>query len=103
MTRPPPCTSETCLRLVTFVVGDYGVDGFGEYLLHSGHLFTAALHVPRSHLAGYVHALLLGDRGQSLSLEEVDTGAFRAEIGLEADEDEGCVGAKMQDLGVPLL
>ena len=37
-----------------------------------------------------------------MGLEEIDAGAFGAEVGFETDEHEGCVGAEMEDFGVPL-
>lgn len=37
-----------------------------------------------------------------MGLEEVDAGAFGAEVGFETDEDEGGVGAEVEDFGVPL-
>jgi hypothetical protein len=56
----------------------------------------------RIHLLGDGHALVAGDGGQALGFEHVDAGALVAEVGLEPDEDEGCVWAEMEDFGVPL-
>jgi hypothetical protein len=46
--------------------------------------------------------LLCCHRSEALGLQHVDACLFVAQVGLEADEDEGCVGAKVEDLGVPL-
>ena len=90
------------MLLVTPIIGDDDVNGCCEDLVDSSVLLAATLHISRSHLPSYVHALLLGDWRQSLGLEEVDTGALVSEIRLEATEDEWGVWAEMQDLGVPL-
>jgi hypothetical protein len=37
-----------------------------------------------------------------LGLEHVDARLLVTQVGLEPDEDEGCVWAEMQDFGVPL-
>lgn len=37
-----------------------------------------------------------------MGLEEVDACALGAEVGFESDEDEGGVGAEVEDFGVPL-
>ncbi len=37
-----------------------------------------------------------------MGFEEVNADAFGAEVGFEADEDEGGRGAEVEDFGVPL-
>lgn len=90
------------LRCVPPVAGHDDLDCLLEDFVDAAHLLAAALHVSRAHLLGDCHALLLGDGGEALGLEEVDTGALGAEIGLETNEHEGGVWAEMEDFGVPL-
>ncbi len=73
-----------------------------EDLVHTGHLFTTALHVKGTHLLGDSLALVGCDGSESLSFEEVDTGAFVTQVGLEAKEDNGSGRAEMEDFGIPL-
>ena len=70
--------------------------------MHATHLFTGTLNVRCPHLPRNALSMLLRDWGQTLSLEEVNAGAFRAEIGFQADQDERSGGAEVQDFGVPL-
>lgn len=91
------------MLLIALVVDDNGIDGFGEDLFYTGHLFTTALHVTRAHLSRYRHALFLGDGGEALGFKEVDAGSFRAEVGFQPDEDEWCVGAEMENFGIPFI
>lgn len=90
------------LRCVPPVAGHNDLDCLLEDLVDAAHLLAAALHVSCAHLLGDGHALLLGDGGEALRLEEVDAGALGAEVGLETDEHEGGVRAEMEDFGVPL-
>ena len=90
------------LRGVPPVARHDDLDCLLEDLVDAAHFFAAALHVSCAHLLGDGHALLLGDGGEALGLEEVDAGALGAEVGLETDEHEGGVGAEMEDFGVPL-
>lgn len=70
-----------CLPLLVAGIVCYDcVDGLLEDLVDADHFFTAALHVAGVHLPRYAHALLGGDGCETLGFEEVDTGAFRAEI-----------------------
>lgn len=91
------------LLLVTPIVGDNCVDCFVEDVLDAAHLLAAAFHVSGSHLSSDRHTLLLGNRCKTLGLEKIDTGSLCSEIRLEANQDERCVGAEVQDLGVPLV
>lgn len=84
------------------VVGNHCYDSLLEDLVDSVHFLAAALHVLGVHLTCHLHALLAGHRSQALGLEHVDTGLLVAEIGLEAHEDERCVGTEVQNFGVPL-
>lgn len=88
--------------MVGGVIGDNGVNGGGEDLVDSDPFLTTALHISGIHLLCYGLALFLSDRSQSLSFEKVDTGALGAEVGLQANKEEGCVWAEMKDLRVPL-
>lgn len=90
------------LRRVPPVAGDDDLDSLLEDFVDAAHLLAAALHVAGAHLLGDGSALLLRDGGEALGLEEVDAGALGAQVGLETDEDEGGVGAEMEDFGVPL-
>ena len=73
-----------------------------ENLMHAVHLLAAAFDIGRTHLLGDALSLLRRYRGETLGLEQVDTLAFRAQIGFETDEDEGCCGAEVEDFGIPL-
>jgi hypothetical protein len=46
--------------------------------------------------------LMVCDGSKSLSSEEVDAGALVAQVGLEAEEDDGSGWAEMEDFGIPL-
>lgn len=70
--------------------------------MHTRHLFAAAFNVCRPHLTCDILALLGGDRGQALRLQEIDAGAFVAEIRLEANKEQGRCWAEMKDFGIPL-
>lgn len=70
--------------------------------MDTSHLFTAALHVKGTHLLGDSLALVGCDRSESLSFEEIDAGAFVAQVGLEAKEDNGSGRAEMKNFRVPL-
>ena len=70
--------------------------------MHALHLLARALHIDGAHLPRDIPPLFLGDRCQALGLEEIDTGAFVAEVGFQADEDEGGGRAEVEDFGVPL-
>ena len=70
--------------------------------MHTIHLFTGALDIGCAHLFGDALPLFLCDWSQTLSLEDVDTGAFGAKIGFQSNEDEGRCRAEMQDFGIPL-
>lgn len=84
------------------VVGDDGQDGLLEDLLDARHLLATALHVGGAHLARHREALFCCDGCEALGLEHVDAGLLVAQVGLEADEDEGRVRTEVQDFGVPL-
>lgn len=84
------------------VVGHHRQDGALKDLLDALHLLAAALHVLRTHLLGHGQPLLRGDGREALCLEHVDARLPVAQVRLEADEDEGRVGAEVQDFGVPL-
>ena len=70
--------------------------------MHPCHLLARALNIRCPHLPSNVLALLLRDRRQALGFEEIDAGAFGAEVGFQANEDEGRGGAEVEDFGVPL-
>ena len=70
--------------------------------MHAIHFFAAAFDVCCAHLLCDTLALFRGDGRETLGFEEVDAGAFGAEVGFEADEDEGGGGAKVEDFGIPL-
>lgn len=98
------CASVCHLRLEGFpVVGDDGQDGPLKDLLDALHLLTAALHILRAHLLRDGQALLRRYRREALRLEHVDARLLVAQIRLEADEDERCVWAEVEDFGVPLF
>ena len=73
-----------------------------EDAVHALHLLAAALDVGGAHAGRDRLALFRGDGGEALGLEQVDAGAFGAEVGFQAHEDEGRGGAEVQDFGVPL-
>ena len=81
---------------------DCGIDRQLEDFIHTIHFLARALKVCRAHLLSDILSLLLSDGGQALSLEEVDAGAFSAEIGFEPNEDKGGGGAEMEDFWIPL-
>lgn len=85
-----------------FLLGDDSVNGGIEDFVNTRHLFTTALHVEGAHLLGDGLPLVICDGSETLGLEEVDTGALVAQVGLEAEEDDGGGGAEMEDFGVPL-
>lgn len=70
--------------------------------MNTSHLLTAALHVQGTHLLGDSLALVGCDGSESLGFEEVDTGAFVAQVGLETKEDDRSGRAEMKDFGIPL-
>ena len=70
--------------------------------MHALHLLARAFHIDCAHLPCHIPPLFLRDWCQTLSLEEIDAGAFVAEIGFQADEDEGRGGAEVEYLGIPL-
>ena len=70
--------------------------------MHTVHLLGRAFHVHCAHLVGDGAALGLGHWSQALRFEEFDARSFRAQVGLEAAEDDGRRGAEVQHFGVPL-
>jgi hypothetical protein len=46
--------------------------------------------------------LLWCDRCQALCLEEFNTGSLIAQVGLQANENNGCGGTEVQNLRIPL-
>ena len=91
------------LRLeIPTIVGHDGEDGLFEDLVDAAHLLATALHVLGAHLLGHGETLLRRHGGEALGLEHVDAGLLVTEVGLEADEDKGSVGAEVKDFGVPL-
>jgi hypothetical protein len=85
-----------------FSLGDDSVNGDLEDLVDTSHLFTTAFHVEGAHLLGNSLTLMVCDGSKSLSSEEVDAGALVAQVGLEAEEDDGSGWAEMEDFGIPL-
>lgn len=85
------------------VAGDDCQDGLLKNLLDTRHLLAAALHVLRAHLASHREALLCRHGRQALGFEHFDARLFVAQVGFEAHEDEGRVGAEVEDFGVPLF
>lgn len=84
------------------VVGYHSENGLLENLLDALHFLATALHVLGAHSLRHGQALFGGDWCETLGFEHVDACFLVAQIRLEADEDEGCVGAEMEDFGVPL-
>ena len=74
------------------LVADGHGDGGVEDVVNTIHFLTAALHVGRIHLLGNGAALVRGYGSQALGLEQLDAGSLVAEIGLEAQEDDGSCG-----------
>ncbi len=66
-----------------------------ENLMHALHLLTTTLHIRRPHLLRDTRALLRRHGRQALGFQQVDAGAFGAEVGFQADEDEGGCGAEV--------
>lgn len=91
------------LLLIALVICNDRVDCFAEDILNSSHLLAAAFHVTGSHLPGNGHALLLSDWSQALGLEKINACSLCSEVGLETNEDERSVGAKVKDFRVPLF
>lgn len=87
---------------IFFLAAHCDVDGCVEDLVHAGHFLGRALHVPCTHLVGYGTPLRLGDGCQTLCPEELDAGAFGAEVRFEAAEDDGRCWAEVEDFWVPL-
>lgn len=56
------------------------VDRTCEDLVHTAHLLAAAFDVGCAHSLGYAVALLWGDGGQALGLQEFNAGALVAEV-----------------------
>lgn len=96
------CVAAALCFQIPPVVGDDCDDGLLKDLVDTLHLLAAALHVLGVHLRSDGHALLAGDGGEALGLEHVDAGFLKAQVGLEADENQGGVGAEVKDFGVPL-
>lgn len=84
------------------VIRDHNFDGLHKDVVDAVHLLAAALHILCAHLPRHRHALLLRDGREPLRFEKVDACSLGAEVGLQANEDERRVWAKVQDLGVPL-
>jgi hypothetical protein len=82
---------------------DSHIDSELKHVLHADHVLAAALRVYGPHSLGDATALLFGDGGETLGLEELDAVALGAEIGFEAHEDDGGCGAEVEDFGVPLV
>lgn len=78
------------------------VDSQLEHAIHALHLFAAALDVGRTHSVCNCLALGGGYGSQALGFEEVDAGALVAEVGLQANEDQGGRWAEVEDFRVPL-
>lgn len=78
------------------------VDSQLEEIVDTVHFLARALHIRRAHLSRDTRALLASYRGQPLGFEHVDAGFLVAEIGFEADEDERCSLAEMEDFRIPL-
>lgn len=87
------------LLLLTY----HSQDGLFEYLIDSSHLFTATLHVPRTHLPCYCLALFTGDGCQALCFEEVDARAFGAKVRFKTYENERCIRTEVENFGIPLV
>jgi hypothetical protein len=81
---------------------DGRVDGQLEDVVDALHLLAAALDVHGAHPFRDGLALFRRNGSETLSLEEVDAGPFRAEVGFEPDEDQRGRGAEVEDFGVPL-
>jgi hypothetical protein len=79
-----------------------GVDGELEDLVDSSRFLGRALNVQSPHLARDGLALLRRYGSQALCAQQLDAGTLAAKIGLETHEHQRCVGAEMQDLGIPL-
>jgi hypothetical protein len=73
-----------------------------EDVLYAVLLFRTALHVHGAHLLGDSAALLWGYGCEALGLEQLDAVPLVAEVGFEAEEHDGCRGAEVEDLRVPL-
>jgi hypothetical protein len=73
-------SSVVLLLLIALIIGDNCIYRYFEDLPDANHLLATALHVSCSHFSCYTHALLLGDWGQSLGLEQVDAGSFVSKI-----------------------
>lgn len=86
-----PSTTATCsaTRSVSIPLAFFhthcGIDGQFEDFIDTLHLLAAALEVECAHSICDCLSLLWGDGRQALGLEEVDAGALRAEVGLEAN------------------
>lgn len=72
-------------------------------LIHTFHLFTAALDVQCAHALCDCPALLGSDRCQTLCLEKLNASALGSKVGLEPYKDERSCWAEMEDFGVPLV
>ena len=88
-----------CLNLLA----DGGVDSKLEDLIYAMHLFAAAFDVHGVHAHCDRLALLWCHGSQTLGFEKIDAGTFGAKVGFEADEDEGCCRAEVEDFRVPLF
>lgn len=96
--RSPQLTRWQCIGLsllVTSIICNYCTDCFVEYLVDTGHLLAAAFHIAGPHLPRNCHALLLGDRSKALGLKKIDAGSFCSKVGLQADENERGIRAKV--------
>lgn len=85
-----------------FFDSDDRVDGKLKHLVDTSHFFAAALDVSGPHALRDSLALFGRDWCQALGFEELDTCAFVAEVGFEADEDEGGCWTEMEHFWVPL-
>ena len=103
---PPGCRRHArvsvrlCGRLV--LVADGHGDGHVKDLLDAVLLLTTALHVQGTHLLGNNLALVGGDGGEALRLEQFYAVLLVTEIRLEAKEHQRGCGAEVEDLWVPL-
>lgn len=73
-----------------------------KHLVDALRFLGGAFNVLRAHLAGHGGALLRGDGREALGAKELDAGTLCAQVGFEAYEDQGSVGAEVQDFRIPL-
>lgn len=87
---------------VSAVIGDYCENGALKNLVDTEHLLAAALHVLRIHFLRNGQALLRRYGREALRLKHVDACSLVAEVGLETNEDQGRIWAKVKHFGIPL-